>query len=294
MIVMQIWRRLDFFFNRTEAWEPLALRGLRVLIILACAWVLTRFTARTLARLRHYVINIMRRRGDPANTEINMRAATMVVALGKLAKSLIWVLALVMSLQELNYKIEPLLAGLGIAGLALGLGAQTLIKDWLGGVFLFIEDQVRIGDSVTVIGISGSSGISGAVEEINLRTIVLRGETGAVHIIPNGSITALTNFTREYSYYIFETILAHRADAAKALEILDRTAADVAGQERFRPVVLAPIEVMGVDRLGDRGASIRARIKTLPSQQYGVGRELNRLVKERFDAAGIAFPPPPP
>jgi small conductance mechanosensitive channel len=146
---------------------------------------------------------------------------------------------------------------------------------------------VRIGDAVTIGAISGS------VEEINLRTIVLRGESGAVHIIPNGSITALTNFSREYSYYIFETILAHRADAAKALEILDRTAAEVAAQERFRRVVLAPVEVMGVDRLGERGASIRARIKTLPSQQYGVGRELNRLVKERFDAAGIAFPPPP-
>jgi small-conductance mechanosensitive channel len=249
--------------------------------------------ARTLARLRHYVVSMMRRRGEHASAELEMRAATIVLALRKLANSAVWVVALVMSLQELNYKIEPLLAGLGIAGLAVGLGAQTLIKDWLGGVFLFIEDQVRIGDSVTVLGVSGTSGISGAVEEINLRTIVLRGESGAVHIIPNGSITALTNFTREYSYYIFETILAHRADAAKALEILDRTAADVSGQESFRPLVLAPIEIMGVDRLGERGASIRARIKTLPSQQYGVGRELNRLVKERFDEAGIAFPPPP-
>jgi moderate conductance mechanosensitive channel len=287
MIVMQNWPRLNSFFHRTDTWTPLALRGLRVLLILACAWLLTRFVARLLARLRGYAVGVMRRRGEHASGELDMRAATIVLALRKLANSAIWVVALVMSLQELNYKIEPLLAGLGIAGLALGLGAQTLIKDWLGGVFLFIEDQVRIGDSVTI------SGVSGAVEEINLRTIVLRGETGAVHIIPNGSITILTNFTREYSYYIFETILAHRADAAKALEILGQTAADVAGQERFRPLVLAPIEIMGVDRLGERGASIRARLKTLPSQQYGVGRELNRLVKERFDAAGIAFPPPP-
>ncbi len=287
MIVMQNWPRLNSFFHWTDTWTPLALRGLRVLLILACAWLLTRFTARLLARLRRYAVGIVRRRGEYASAEIEMRAATIVLALRKLANSAVWVLALVMSLQELNYKIEPLLAGLGIAGLALGLGAQTLIKDWLGGVFLFLEDQVRIGDSVTI------SGISGAVEEINLRTIVLRGESGAVHIIPNGSITILTNFTREYSYYIFETILAHRADAAKALEILGQTAADVAGQERFRPLVLAPIEIMGVDRLGERGASIRARLKTLPSQQYGVGRELNRLVKERFDAAGIAFPPPP-
>ena len=188
-----------------------------------------------------------------------MRAATIVLALRKLANSAVWVVALVMSLQELNYKIEPLLAGLGIAGLALGLGAQTLIKDWLGGVFLFIEDQVRIGDSVTI------SGFSGTVEEINLRTIVLRGESGAVHIIPNGSITTLTNFTREYSYYIFETILAHRADAAKALEILDRTAADVADQERFRPLVLAPHRDYG------RGPAGRARrLHPCPHQDAAV------------------------
>jgi small-conductance mechanosensitive channel len=290
---MQIWRRLDTFFHRTETWTPLALRGLRVLLIVASAYVLTRFVVRVLTQLRHYVVGMLRRRGEPATPELEMRAATIVLALRKAANSTVWVIALVMSLQELNYKIEPLLAGLGIAGLALGLGAQTLIKDWLGGVFLFIEDQVRIGDSVTVLGITGTTGISGAVEEINLRTIVLRAESGAVHIIPNGSITALTNFTREYSYYIFETILAHRADAAQALEILDRTAAEVASQERFAALVLAPIEIMGVDRLGERGASIRARIKTLPSQQYGVGRELNRLVKERFDEAGIAFPPPP-
>ena len=286
MIDMQIWRYLNPFWNRTEAWAPWVTRGFRVLLILACAWMITRFASRAMTKLRHSVIGILGRRGELPNPELERRAATIVMALRKLANSAIWVLAIVMSLQELDYKIEPLLAGLGIAGLALGLGAQTLIKDWLGGVFLLLEDQVRIGDSVTIGGISGS------VEEINLRTVVLRGESGAVHIIPNGSIATLTNFSREYSYYIFETILAHRADAAKALEILGQTGAEVAGLERFRPLVRAQLEIMGVDKLGERGAVIRARIKTAPSQQYGIGRELNRLVKERFDAAGIAFPPP--
>lgn len=273
---MQIWRNLS----------PWVLRGFRVLLILGCAWVITRVAARAIAQLRHYLTGILGRRGEHPDADLERRAATIVMALRKLANSAIWILAIVMSLQELDYKIEPLLAGLGIAGLALGLGAQTLIKDWLGGVFLLLEDQVRIGDSVTIGAISGS------VEEINLRTVVLRGESGAVHIIPNGSITSLTNFSREYSYYIFETILAHRADAAKALEILGQTGAEVAGDERFHPIVYAPLEIMGVEKLGERGAVIRARIKTAPSQQYGVGRELNRLVKERFDAVGIAFPPP--
>ena len=137
------------------------------------------------------------------------------------------------------------------------------------------------------------NGVSGDVVELNLRTTVLRGESGAVHVIPNGSITSLSNMTREYSYYIFETVLAHGADALKALEILQQTGSELAAEEPFKDVILGPLEIMGVDRLGERGATLRARIKTLPSKQYLVGRELNLRVKERFDSAGIAFPPPP-
>jgi len=257
-----------------------------VVVILATAWLVTRITRRTFRHLRVYAVSVIDRRGDANRLEMEKRAATVSSAMRKLLNTLIWIIAAVMALTELNFHVEPLLAGLGVAGLAVGLGAQTLIKDLLGGLFLLIEDQIRIGDWVTI------NNVSGTVAELNLRTTVVRAESGAVHIIPNGSITALANLTREYSYYIFETILAHRADALKALEILEQTAAEIAAEDRFRPLVLASLEVMGVDRLTDKGATIRARIKTLPSQQYLVGRELNLRVKERFDGAGIAFPPP--
>ena len=168
----------------------------------------------------------------------------------------------------------------------MGLGAQTLIKDWLGGLLILLEDQIRIGDAVTI------NGFSGTVTEINLRTTVLRGENGAVHIIANGSVSVLSNFTREYSYYVFETTLAHRADANLALQILEQTGAEMRAEEAYKATILEPLEVMGVDRLGERGATVRARIKTWPSRQYLVGRELNRRFKVRYDAAGIAFPPP--
>jgi small conductance mechanosensitive channel len=190
-----------------------------------------------------------------------------------------------MSLNELTYNIQPLLAGLGVAGLAVGLGAQTLIKDWLGGLFLLLEDQLRLGDGVNI------NGISGAVEEINFRTTVLRAESGAVHVIPNGSITQLSNSTREYAYYIFETTLAHGANAQRALEIVAAMGAELAAAPEYRGMILAPIEVMGVDRLTEHGSVIRARIKTIASQQATVGRELNLRVKTAFDASGIAFPP---
>ena len=112
--------------------------------------------------------------------------------------------------------------------------------------------------------------------------LVLRAENGAVHIISNGSVTVLSNFTREYSYYVFETTVAHRADANKALQILEQTGAEMATEEAYKIAMLEPLEVMGVDKLGERGAALRARIRTQPSRQFMVGRELNRRIKEQL------------
>ena len=281
---MRVFEDLAAQLRRAELWVPWLESSLRLLLIVIGAWLITRIANNLLRRLRIYATAVVSRRGDGFDPELEKRTATIVAVFRLAIGSMVWALALVMVLVELGFKIEPLLASLGVAGLALGLGAQTLIKDWLGGLFLLLEDQIRIGDSATI------NGFSGTVTEINLRTTLLRAENGAVHIISNGSITVLSNFTREYSYYVFETILAHKADADQALEILAQTGAEMAAEPAFP--TLAPIEVMGVDKLGDRGATIRARIKTLPSRQYLVGRELNRRIKQRFDAAGILFPPP--
>lgn len=271
--------------NRVEVWMPWALRGVRVIVILGLAWGVGRVSRRLLGSLRGYAMRAMDRRGDSSNLELEKRAATIITVLAKLVSTLIWIVAIVMALNELTFNVQPLLAGLGVAGLALGLGAQTIIKDWLGGFFMLIEDQVRMGDSVTVNGVSGS------VEEINLRTTVLRAENGALHVIPNGSITALANLTREYSYYVFETTLGHGADVNRALTILEESGAEILAHPEFQRLILAPLELMGVDRLSERGPVIRARIKTLPSKQAIIGRELNRRVKERLDAERVAFPP---
>jgi small-conductance mechanosensitive channel len=275
---------------KPEAWRRWADQTTRALVVLIVAWILTRLVRWITPLLRRYTIRLMDRRGEGATLGMQKRANTVTSALGKALVMLIWVAALVIALRELNVDIEPLLAGLGIAGIAVGLGAQTLIKDWLGGFFLLLEDQVRIGDLVVI------NAISGVVEEIDLRTTVLRGENGAVHVIANGSITTLSNLTREYSFYVFETTLAHGADADHALAIIASVGHELFGDEQFRPGILAPIEVMGVDSLADRGVVVKARIKTLPSKSALVGRELNRRVRIKLEAEGIAFPqllPPP-
>jgi len=207
---MRLFQDLAQQLRPAEVWLPAAQSTLRVLLIVVLAWAVSRIVGHFLRRLHTYAISVMERRGEPADRKPEKRAATIIAVLRLLIGSIVWLLVLVMALTELGFKIEPRLASLSVAGLALGLGARTLIKDWLGGLLLLLEDQIRIGDFVTINGFCRN------VREINRRTTVLRAENGAVHIIADGSITVLSNFTREYSYYIFETILAHRADANRA------------------------------------------------------------------------------
>ncbi len=284
---MQISSEAALELARMERWLPWALRGVRVVLILAGAWVLSRVARRLLRRLRGYAVRTMNRRGATDALELEKRATTVIEVLGKLLGAVVWMVATVMALNELTFNIQPLLAGLGVAGLALGLGAQALIKDWIGGLLVLIEDQVRIGDVVVI------NGIGGVVEEINLRTTVLRGENGAVHIVANGAIATLSNMTREYSYYVFELTLPRRSDVTRGLQIVEQAAQELASDPAFSHTLLAPVEMMGVERLADRGVLIRARIKTLPAKQAAAGREWNRRVNERLAEADINFPLPP-
>jgi moderate conductance mechanosensitive channel len=272
---------------KPEAWRRWSGQGGRVVLVLGIAWILTRLLKWTTARLRRYMIRLMDRRGEGETIDMEKRANTLISAFTKAVDLVIWTVAILAALSELNYHVKPLLAGLGIAGIAVGLGAQTIIKDWLGGFFLLIEDQVRIGDLVVINGIPP---LSGVVESISLRTTLLRGENGALHVIANGSITALSNLTRDYSYYVFEMTLSHGADADRALTVLENVGNEVHDDEQYGPMMLSPIEVMGVERLAERGVVVKARIKTLPAKQALVGRELNRRVRTRLEAEGIAFP----
>ncbi len=281
---MQISREAARELIRVERWIPWIERGVRVLVILILAWALTRIARRLLMRLRTYTMRMMDRHGEVSAIELEKRAATIITALSKVLSTVIWIVAIVMALNELTFHIEPLLAGLGVAGIAVGLGAQTLIKDWLGGFLVLLEDQIRIGDGVTI------NGLSGTVEEINLRTTVLRAESGAVHIISNGSISTITNLTREYAYYIFEVTLAHGADVDTALSLLRQTGDELSKIDDLKAVILAPLEVLGAERIADRGVVVRARVKTLPGKQGLAGRELNRRMNSKLAAAGIEFP----
>jgi moderate conductance mechanosensitive channel len=276
------------FPRRTELlnpdyYAPILSNALRIIVILVLAFIAARIMTRVLAGLRVYSVRMMLRSGG-SEYELEKRAETISNLTGKFFFILIWIIAALMILKEMNFDVRPLLAGAGVAGVAIGFGAQNIIKDVLGGMFLMLENQIRVNDVATI------NGKTGLVEEINLRTTVLRGEDGAVHIFPNGVIQGLSNLTREYSYYVFNLTVGFNEDLDHVVTVLKSIGDQVGQEEPYRSVVLAPLEVLGVDKLDSSGATIKARFKTIPNQQWIVGREMNRRIIQRFEEAKIGLP----
>lgn len=212
--------------------------------------------------------------------------ATLAPLLRGLAQTAIVIVASLMALSELGVKIAPLLAGAGVVGVALGFGAQTLVKDFLTGIFLIVEDIVSVGDIIRI----GDSG--GLVEQMTLRTIRLRDFDGTVHVFPYSEAQVLHNLTKSFSYYVFNLQVSYDSDLDAALKIMERVGAHLKADPSFSDKVLEPIEIVGVDSLADSGVVLKARIKTQPLQQWNVGREYNRRIKLAFDEAGVEIPFP--
>ncbi len=218
--------------------------------------------------------------------EIEKRVSTLSRIFKRALLAIVATFATMMSLSELGFDIKPILAGAGIVGLAVGFGAQNLVRDILSGLFFIFENRIRAGD-VAII-----NGTGGLVEQVNLRTTVLRGLDGTVHVFPNGAINTLSNMTYEYSYYLFNVGVAYKEDTDRVVAVLKEISEKIIQEEEFKSAILEPIEILGVDEFADSAVVIKARIKTLPIKQWFVGREMNRRIKKRFDDLGIEIPFP--
>ena len=252
--------------------------GLRVIFIAAIATVTAILMRRLVGRLRFHLVR---------DLEMEKRAATVAAVFRTLVTVMVVMIATAMILREMGFDIGPLIAGAGVAGIAIGLGSQHLFKDLLNGFFLLLDDQIRVGDSAVI------NGTGGVVEQLNLRTTVLRDGEGVLHYFQNGNITSLANKTRDYSNYIFQIGLAYTADVDRAFAIMRQIGEDVKASE-YGKVIQKPLEIWGVDQFVETGVVIKARIQTLPGQQWGVGREMNKRIKAAFEAAGIDFQARPP
>jgi small conductance mechanosensitive channel len=251
--------------------------GLKVLLIAAIAFAAIRFVGVGVKRFEHDV-NF----GTGLDAlERAKRARTLGSVLTNITTVVVLLIAILMILNEFRVNISPALTGAGIIGVALGFGAQTLVRDMIGGFFLILENQIRVGDVAAI------NGIGGLVEEINLRTTILRDEEGTVHVIPNGGITTLANRSMNFSYYVVNLPLAYGEDPDVVVELLRGVAEELRKDSAFTPFILEPMEVIGVDAFEEHAVRLKVRVKTAPQKQWFVGREFRRRIHKALAARGI-------
>ena len=212
------------------------------------------------------------------------RVTTLTGVLRTLALVALWSVVVVICLSQLGFDVRPILAGAGIVGLAVGFGAQYVVRDVIAGFFLVLEDQVRVGDVAVV------NGTGGLVETVTFRTIVLRDVAGTVHVFPNGSVTTLANMTRDWSGYVVDVEVGYRQDPDRVVTVMRRVDAEMREDPVHGPSILEPVEVFGVDAFKESSVVIRARLKTRPTQQWAVGREYRRRLLLALVAEGIEMP----
>lgn len=258
--------------------------GLRILLIAVLAYFGVRVASLAIS---HFEAIVALRAGEDLDRrELIDRVRTVGGLIRNAVNVVLISAALLMILQEIGVNITPLLTGAGIAGLAVGFGAQHLVRDIISGFFLILEDQVHVGDVVKV------NGTGGLVEALKLRTITLRDLSGTVHVFPNGSINELANLTKDFSFAVIDVGVAYKEDTDVVSDVLRGVGAELRQDPAFGPLILDALEVLGVDDFGESEVTIKIRIKTLPLQQWSVGRELRRRIKKAFDARGIEIPFP--
>ncbi|MBN2242833.1 MAG: mechanosensitive ion channel family protein [Acidobacteria bacterium] len=257
-------------------------RIVRILGIVIGAYICLRVVNLAVAQM----VRLMEDKDAATMSESEKRARTLGKIINSAGYVLIIGIAFTMVLSEFNMDIMPIITGAGIAGLAIGFGAQNLVRDVISGFFLILEDQIRVGDVVRI------NGTGGVVESIKLRTTVLRDLQGTVHIFPNGEIKQVSNMTKEYSYAVLDVGVAYKESVDDVMEILKGVGEELQRDAEFGALLMEPLEILGVDAFADSQVTLRIRVKTLPLKQWTVERELRRRIKNTFDAAGIEIPFP--
>lgn len=255
--------------------------ALHILLILALAWALLRLSGKAIKMLKAY----LRSHADN-NLEDLKRIETLSRVFNYIASVVISVVTGMVVLSELGVSIAPILAAAGALGIAVGFGAQSLIKDYFNGFFLLLENQVRQGDVVE------AGGKGGLVEEVTLRYIKMRDYDGHVHFIPNGIITTVTNMSRGFAYAVIDIGVAYREDLDEVMKLMRQVGVGMREDEAFGRKMVEPMEMAGVDRWDDSAVILRCRFKVQPLEQWGVRREYLRRLKQAFDRHGIEIPYP--
>jgi small conductance mechanosensitive channel len=214
------------------------------------------------------------------------RIETLTRVLKYVANVVILLLGALIALGTIGISIAPVLAAAGVVGLAVGFGAQSLVKDYFTGIVLLLENQIRAGDIIEV------GGKTGTVENVTLRYVRLRDAHGNVHFVPNGQINSVTNSTMDFAYAVVDVGIAYKEEVDSAIQVMQKVGTELAEDTEWKSKITEPMSTFGVQELADSAVIIRVRFKTLPGEQWAVRREYNKRIKAAFDNVGIEIPFP--
>jgi small conductance mechanosensitive channel len=271
---------IESWLTAAEIWHGPLVVSVRILLIVVGTWIAQRLVTGLIRKFRERIAARM------TGAEEIRRAETLGRVFRYLASIVICLIGGVLALSEFGVSVAPILGAAGVVGLAVGFGAQSLVKDYFTGIFLLVENQIIKGD---VVQIADKSGL---VEDLTLRYVRLRDYDGNVHFVPNGLISTVTNMSRGFAYSVVDISVAYREDLDEAIAVMRRVAQDLAEDAAFKSRILEAFEIAGVERWDDSAIVLRGRFKVRPLEQWNVRREYLRRLKKAFDAAGIEIPFP--
>ena len=271
-------------FKNGQNWLINELPGL--LIVLVLFFLAFKIIGFSLKKLKRTLLNRADKNDKVDTVEAEKRILTLTSIIHGLIKIILWVIVVMIILQKFGLNIAPILAGAGIIGLAVGFGAQELVRDFISGFFIILENHIRSGD-VAII-----NGTGGLVEKMEFRTTTLRDFSGVVHIFQNGKISDISNMTKDWSAMVFDIGVAYKENPQVVMDLMKQVGDELQNDPEFKDKIIEPIEIFGLDKFADSAIIIKARLKTKPIQQWAVGREYRKRLKYAFDQHNIEIPFP--
>lgn len=271
-------------FKNGQNWLINELPGL--LIVLVLFFLAFKIIGFSLKKLKRTLLNRADKNDKVDTVEAEKRILTLTSIIHGLIKIILWVIFVMIILQKFGINIAPILAGAGIIGLAVGFGAQELVRDFISGFFIILENHIRSGD-VAII-----NGTGGLVEKIEFRTTTLRDFSGVVHIFQNGKISDISNMTKDWSAMVFDIGVAYKENPQVVMDLMKQVGEELQNDPEFKDKIIEPMEIFGLDKFADSAIIIKARLKTKPIQQWAVGREYRKRLKYAFDQHNIEIPFP--
>lgn len=278
LALLEAWGMNSFGWLGSEVGRHLIGRLVSVALVVGLVWLAWELLDNAIER------HLEEHGPDGQPVERSARTRTLLPLIRNVARVVVITMALLIVLSELGLNIGPLLAGAGVVGLAVGFGAQTLVKDVITGVFILIEESMSVGD---VVDLDGHSGV---IEGMTIRSVRIRDHSGAVHTMPFSAVATIINRTKDFSFAVFQVRISYEDDVDAAAAALHEAASGMQRDPAFASSILAPIEVLGIEGFGDLGVLLKARMKTRPGKQWAIEREFNRRIKSELEKVAIEMP----